>query len=491
MGRTEQSQGLAPPAIRKDIRSKQAKHIVNKVIPAILASNTRAKKGVDGSELIVDPQPVGRDGDGPNHVEQGGEKDVQFSKRKGQGKRRVRQEETEVQEINVPATKAKSKGKGKRKNREPENEIPAPPISAQKQKDDTAIPPAQTPIKVRIITTDTLTAAHTISFPNNMARPPKVNTCILNMASPLRPGGGTLNGATSQEEFLCARTTLLPSLKEEYYRLPDLGGVFTKDVLVFRSSGQLDGTENELGKEQRWWIDVISAGMLRFPDLEERVVGTKKDEDGKDIAIMEKVWSKKDRTMVEKKIKAVLRICCQKGVKKFVAGAWGCGAYGNPVAEAARAWRMVLLEERDDGKKRQGGGIKETWEGLQEVTFAIANRRMAEEFAACFGDGVVFEKGPVAEGQSEDEGEGDEVAEELKGKIQEMEGQIEKVWNADLKARLLAISKGLRSQLREREGDNDGGQQSDEESEDEISEARQQGNTSEEEASEEEDEEEY
>jgi len=38
------------------------------------------------------------------------------------------------------------------------------------------------------------------------------------MASPLRPGGGVLTGATSQEEFLCARTTLYPSLREKFYR---------------------------------------------------------------------------------------------------------------------------------------------------------------------------------------------------------------------------------------------------------------------------------
>ena len=87
------------------------------------------------------------------------------------------------------------------------------------------------------------------------------------MASPLRPGGGVLTGATSQEEFLCARTTLLPSLRESFYRLPEIGAVFTHDVLVFRGSGSLADAGQELGPGERFWVDVVSAGMLRFPEL--------------------------------------------------------------------------------------------------------------------------------------------------------------------------------------------------------------------------------
>ena len=91
MGRTEKSQGLAPPAIRKDIRAKQARHIINKVVPAILASKARARRGVDSSELIANPEPVGAAGrEGPSK-EGGSEVEATgYVKRKGQGRRKAK-----------------------------------------------------------------------------------------------------------------------------------------------------------------------------------------------------------------------------------------------------------------------------------------------------------------------------------------------------------------------------------------------------------------
>jgi hypothetical protein len=83
------------------------------------------------------------------------------------------------------------------------------------------------------------------------------------MASPIRPGGGFLDGANSQEEFLCARTTLFPSLWDSFYRLPEIGGIYTPDVLVFRDSTP---EANDLTKRDRYFLDVVSAGMFRFPD---------------------------------------------------------------------------------------------------------------------------------------------------------------------------------------------------------------------------------
>lgn len=459
MGRTEKSQGLAPPSVRKDIRAKQARNIVNKVVPAVLASNSRARRGADGSELIADPKPVLPDGksDSDKHV-QGGE-DVVYSTRKGQGRRKVKTSGGVDDEVVVReghGVGGRGKGKGKKRNDSLEEEVPkiildlTPPASPKKD------------LAIRIMTTDTLTAAHMLTFPsrydnsttttkpNNKAQ----NVCILNMASPLRPGGGVLSGATSQEEFLCARTTLLPSLKENFYRLPELGGIWTSDVLAFRSALPLGDSSGELGAGERYWLDVISAGMLRFPELE----GEEEEE---------KRLGKKDREIVEAKMRAVLRIAVRKGVKTLVLGAWGCGAYGNPVADVAKAWRKVLdgVSPSSGKKGKSAAREKETWEGIEQVVFAITNRKMAHDFATAFGGSIQVETGPGnATNQDDDDDDQDAVAIELRTKIQEMESQLNKVWNPDLKARMAVILDGLKAQLRARD-DTVGEEEDDEEGE--------------------------
>ncbi|ORY15307.1 hypothetical protein BCR34DRAFT_559013 [Clohesyomyces aquaticus] len=483
MGRAEQSQGLAPPSIRKDIRAKQARNIVNKVIPAILASNPRAKKGTEGSELIVDPPPNGSSPAGigsgaetsKGKLEEQAEEPV-YIKRKGQGKRRVKGGEDDVvmregYEKDGIGTRGGVKSKGKAKQRQTDSaslndgggidistlppDPTLPPASPSPANPDA--PPNQ--ISIRVIITDTLTATHMLSFPwrypppahtpTPLLKPPRKhkqpNVCLLNMASPLRPGGGILVGATSQEEFLCARTTLLPSLSESFYRLPEIGGVFTSDVLVFRDSKPLGdpNAKGELAKEERWWVDVISAGMLRFPELE-----------GEEE---EKRLGKKDRELVERKMRAVLRIATAKGARKLVLGAWGCGAYGNPVKEIAAAWKRVMFPlPPTGGGQRKGKGKSdeqaERWENIEEVVFAISNARMAKDFTTAFGGGVVLEVGPGGERPDDESEEEDKVAEELRNKIKEMESQVSSVWNADLKTRMGTIMDGLREQLTLREG---------------------------------------
>lgn len=432
MGRTEKSQGLAPPAIRKDIRAKQARHIINKVVPAILSSNARARRGADSSELITDPEPASSKD--ITKVDQGGE-DAAYVKRKGQGRRKAKG----GPDLDDEPAKTKGKGKksGKRRTSSLDEDLssltldPRAPMSPHK------------PRTIKVVTTDSLTAAQTLSAHSTKPSKKASNICILNMASPLRPGGGVLLGATSQEEFLCARTTLLPSLKEPFYRLPELGGVYTSDVLVFRGPGPLGDSNEELGVGERFYVDVISAGMLRFPDLE-----------GEEDEV--KRLSKQDRGVVEGKMRAVLRIAEAKGVRKLVLGAWGCGAYGNPVVDVAEAWSKVLAGKESVGAKKGIVKAVETWPGLEDVVFAIPNSRMARDFVKAFGGGVEVEDGP--RGFDEDDEEGDEedkVAQELQAKIVEMESQISKVWNPDLKSRLGSVLEGLKEQLRERQGEED------------------------------------
>ncbi|EON96958.1 putative tigr02452 family protein [Phaeoacremonium minimum UCRPA7] len=235
-------------------------------------------------------------------------------------------------------------------------------------------------VDISLRVTDTLQAAHELSISAVGAASHRARVAILNMASPLRPGGGVLSGASSQEEWLCTRTTLYPSLREEFYRLPEVGGVYTPDVLVFRS---WDSAASELDKKDRFYVDVITAAMLRFPDIEG---------EGGEAGYAEQ----KDRDLVISKMRAVLRIVRSKGVDKVVLGAWGCGAYGNPVREIARAWRRVLLgaRSRRDPVVKRKGLIDEGWDGL-EVVFAIKDSRMAEHFAKEFGDGIVVEQSRI------------------------------------------------------------------------------------------------
>ena len=446
MGRTEKSQGLAPPAIRKDIRAKQARHIVNKVVPAVLASNARARHGADGSELIVDPGPsfgeagVGKESKSKDGVRANGSEEAGYVKRKGQGRRKAKggdaMDEDGFGNEERDGGKTRGKARGKKRNDSLDEGLSnlnlkaATPVSSSKER------------SVRIIATDSLTAAHMLTHPSKSTGKKPQNACILNMASPLRPGGGVYAGATSAEEFLCARTTLLPSLKEEYYRLPELGGIYTSDVLVLRNSASLGDSAGELSPGERWYADVITAGMLRFPELE-----GEEDE--------EKRLEKKDREVVERKIRSVFRMAEGKGVRKLVLGAWGCGAYGNPVRDVAEAFRRVLDGAPPVGSKKGKATSlpsgAETWPCIEDIIFAIGNRKMATDFAAAFGGKIEVEDGPGS-ADMEDEDEEDTVAEELRTKIQEMEGQISKVWNPDLKMRMGVILDGLKAQLREREG---------------------------------------
>lgn len=330
----------------RNSRSKAAKDVIIREIPAILKANARARRGIEAAELIADPPP--------------------------------------------PPTP------------------PKPPALDQLQNGSSTSPDKPTPslpgITLRI--TSTLEAARRLltrpdQSPPQRSRSPRV--AILNMASPLRPGGGVLSGAASQEEYLCARTTLYPSLREEFYRLPEIGGIYTPDVLVFRHWDHDSGAGAELlPKADRFFVDVVSAGMLRFPDLEG-------GEEGEHRGYAEQ----KDREMVVRKMRGVLGILRAKGVDRVVLGAWGCGAYGNPVGEVAAAWRKVLLG-KTRGRGPGGGRIAvrgDGWEGL-EVVFAIKDAKMAERFAAAFGPGMEVEEVASGNGEADDSAEESEEEDE-------------------------------------------------------------------------------
>ncbi|RYP39720.1 hypothetical protein DL767_002101 [Monosporascus sp. MG133] len=447
MGRTEPSYGRPPAGFRRDARAKRAKATANKVIPALLSAHPRARRGVESAELIVDPPPLLR------------------------GARR-----------DSGAAVGSSDGEGERKTKKKRNKKASPPPPTTRSGEGGGAGDGRPRISMRVA--DTLTVARSLltrtttkgkaeDLGNREAR-----VGILNMASPLAPGGGFLNGSAAQQEegSLCMRTTLLPSLRDGFYRLPELGAVYTPDVLGFRDSaadedgGGGDGDPPLLGKADRWFVDCVSAAMLRMPETEEVDVEVAPepepepgDGDGDDADVDVGVGRRRvyadaaDRELVRRKMRVVMRVFQAKGVKRVVLGAWGCGAYGNPVEEVAEAWKKVLLgsgrEGNGNGKGRKNAKKEERWEGIEEVVFAIRSAALAERFARAFGDGLVREEQESREEAAEESQDGDDLEEaisrELRDKIQQMELQIQQTRNPQMRAGLSAVIASLRSQLPE------------------------------------------
>ncbi|KAM0351048.1 hypothetical protein ACHAPU_002829 [Fusarium lateritium] len=394
MGRTEPSIGRPPAAFRKDVRSKKAKATINKVIPSLLPGNPRAQQGINSAELIPFP-------------------DCQIS---GAG-------------LSVATKDGKSadkSAKGKSINRAAE----------EKSDDQSTSDPVELKIpRISIRKVDTLTAARdllgieTASGVKSDLKNDRARVTILNMGSPLNPGGGFLNGANSQEESLCMRTTLYPSLKDEWYRIPDLSSIYTPNVLVFR-----DEESEDLDKKDRFYVDCITAAMLRAPEFEMNREGAAT------------YANKKDREIAQAKMVAVMRIAAMKKTKRLVLGAWGCGAHGNPVGEIARLWKTVLRPRHD--KSKSG---KERWEYLDEIVFAIKDHNMAQAFAEAFGDGVEqVDEDKENEVDEDAEVDTDDIRrQELLEKINELEKRIQSVANPGVKDGLRTVLEGLKKQLPE------------------------------------------
>ncbi|PNS19370.1 hypothetical protein CAC42_2547 [Sphaceloma murrayae] len=261
-------------------------------------------------------------------------------------------------------------------------------IDPPPQREDSPTTGAQPQIRIRVKDTDTLTAARQITYSSrrasmstNVSREQATkkipNVCILNQAAAIKPGGGFLEGIHSQEEFLCQRSTLYASLlRENLYPLPEVGGVWSPDVLVF---GDSSPEAEELQKRDRVFVDVITACMIRFPGAPRWRHDGDTIRPGCSCGVS---YCDVDRDLVMSKMRAVLRIAQAKGAEKLVLGAWGCGLYGNPPREVARLWKKTLF-----GTSKAPA----VWPGIREVVFAINDKPSLREFEKCFSDLVAFQ----------------------------------------------------------------------------------------------------
>ncbi|MGB5198045.1 MAG: TIGR02452 family protein [Candidatus Deferrimicrobium sp.] len=190
-------------------------------------------------------------------------------------------------------------------------------------------------------------------------------SAALNFASATTAGGGFLNGARAQEEYLARSSALWACLRGNpmysYHRVrqdPFYSDyvVYSPNVLVFR---------NDAGEllEAPYKCSIITSPAVH-------AYGVKRYVPARVGEISPVMW---------RRILKVLAVAERHGHKSLVLGAWGCGAFGNDGNDIARLFRKAL-EENFRG-------------AFEHVLFAITDwsedERYIGPFKRVFGGGQI------------------------------------------------------------------------------------------------------
>lgn len=171
------------------------------------------------------------------------------------------------------------------------------------------------------------------------------NPVILNFSGINRPNGMVDKGYKAQEESICRRSNLSQGLSQFYtsewaesvnvphkgnrYPLDSLHGcVYTPGVTIFR-------TDEALGcdlLEEPFRLAFISTGAIKKRNVED--------------------FGQKDIEITRERIRTVFRVGLDRGHDSLILGAWGCGAFKNPVDVMAGLFREVSQESEFCGKYR-------------------------------------------------------------------------------------------------------------------------------------------
>lgn len=180
---------------------------------------------------------------------------------------------------------------------------------------------------------------------------------VLNLASPVHPGGGVRRGARAQEEDLCRKSSLLLSLESKtasrYYE-------YNKSLHSFMGSDALMLTPNvEIIKEENGVLldDTVVVSVLTC--AAPKVSGGK-----------EGMSEAEYRQLVYNRIVGMLKAAAFFGYKHLILGAWGCGAYGNDASVISNLFRKALTELNYNGFKEK--------ELFSRIDFAVLDRTPAQ-----------------------------------------------------------------------------------------------------------------
>ena len=147
-------------------------------------------------------------------------------------------------------------------------------------------------------------------------------TCVLNMASYKRPGGGVYNGARAQEECLFRCSNLIQVVPTSFYPLEVNEALYTKDAIFFK--------DKDYEYMEPVVCDVITIAAINLNEN----------------AKYDPVQNITDyRKITKDKIRLMISMASQNGVKNLIVGAWGCGVFNNDPTTMSQYFSEVLIGE--------------------------------------------------------------------------------------------------------------------------------------------------
>lgn len=160
---------------------------------------------------------------------------------------------------------------------------------------------------------------------------PNKKVAVLNFASYKNPGGAFMQGSRAQEESLCHESTLFPVLEQfeaQFYALNRQNlnralytdrALYTPEIIFMRD-------------EHSAIVDVLTCAAPNFRTATKYNLVTSED----------------NTRALEKRIEFIFHILADQKVKIFIAGAYGCGVFGQDPTVVANIFKKCSKEISTD-----------------------------------------------------------------------------------------------------------------------------------------------
>ncbi|WP_328393192.1 TIGR02452 family protein [Streptomyces sp. NBC_00390] len=182
---------------------------------------------------------------------------------------------------------------------------------------------------------------------------------VLNFASARNPGGGYLNGAQAQEEALCRSSALYTTLLQA----PEFYDHHRADRSPFYSDRVIHSPSVPVFRDDRGRLleRPYTVGFLTSPAPNAGVITSRAPQEAHRIP-----------AALASRAERVLETAAERGYRRLVLGAWGCGVFRNDPATVAGAFHALL----GPGGRFAGH--------FDEVVFAVLDRTAASSTLGAF-----------------------------------------------------------------------------------------------------------